>query len=124
MEYREEGKDAKEEETLVLQDEKHYQDVRSKIFASFQLIEDYEESFKIYEAALPDPDLARKEADEKGSKEALAKLLKQEEELQKQEAEAAVKAEDERNRRKLRHQVVKREIDFKESVVMYKRSVE
>ena len=63
MEYRAEGKDANEEDSLVLQDEKHYQDVRSKIFASFQLIEDYEESFKIYEAALPDPDLARKEAD-------------------------------------------------------------
>ena len=121
MEYRAEGKDAKEEENLVLQDEKHYQDVRSKIFASFQLIEDYEESFKIYEAALPDPDLARKEADEKSSKEAFAKQLKQEEELQKQEVEAATKTEDERNKKELRDQVVKRELDFKESVEICRR---
>ena len=36
-----------------------------KIFDSLQLIEDYEESFKVYKAAQPDPDFAKKEAEEK-----------------------------------------------------------
>ena len=65
--------------------------------------------------------MARKEADEKSSKEALAKQLKQEEELQKQEVEAAAKTEDERNKKELRDQVVKRELDFKESVEICRR---
>ena len=120
MGYRAEGKDDTEEETLVLQDEKHYQEVKSKIFKSLQLIEGYEESFKIYKAALPDPDLAKKEAEEKSSKEALAKLLKQEEELQKQETEAAAKTEQERVKKELRAQVVESELIFRESDGKYR----
>ena len=46
MEFRPEGKDAIEEETLVLQDESHYQEVKGKICKSLQLLEDYEEKFK------------------------------------------------------------------------------
>ena len=49
----------------MLQDESHYQEVTSKICKSFWLLEDYEESLKIYKAALPGPDLAKKEAEEK-----------------------------------------------------------
>ena len=48
MEFRAEGKDATEEADLVLQDENHYQEVKSKICESLQLLEDYEESFQTY----------------------------------------------------------------------------
>ena len=113
MEYRAEGKEARDEEALVLQDENHYQEVKSKICESLQLLEDYEESFKNYKLALPDPNLARKEAEERSSKEALAKQLKQEEELQKQEVEAAAKAEGDRVKKELRAKVVESELDFK-----------
>mgnify|MGYP001322837347 CR=1 FL=1 len=65
IEYRPEGKDATEEESLVLQDKNHYQEVKSKICESFQLLEDYKESFKIHKAALPNPDLEKKLAEEK-----------------------------------------------------------
>ena len=120
IEYRAEGKDATAEDALVLQDENHYQEVKSKIFESLQLLEDYEESFQIYKAALPNPDLAKKEAEERSSKEALAKQLKQEEELQRQEAEASSKAEEEKIRKELRAQVVKTKLVFKESIGMYR----
>ena len=70
MEFRAEGKDATEEETLVMQDEKHFDEVRGKIFESLQLIEDYEESFKVYKASLPNPELAKQEAEERRSNEA------------------------------------------------------
>ena len=119
MEYRPEGKDSTEEETLVLQDEKHYQEVRGKIFESLKLIEDYEESYKSYKASQPDPELARREAEEKSTKEALAKLLKEEEALQKRETEAAGQAEEERNKKELRAKVVESEVVFKKSVGMY-----
>ena len=36
MEYKAEGKDAEEEHSLVLQDEKHYQEVRSKVLKSLE----------------------------------------------------------------------------------------
>ena len=62
-----EGKDSTEEETLALQDEKHYQEVRAKIFESLQLIEDYEESYKIFMAAKPDPVLEKKREKFQGS---------------------------------------------------------
>ena len=62
-----------------------------KIYESLQLYADYEESYKIFQAAKPDPDLQRKMAEEKSSKEALAKQLKQDEQLQKQAAKAAFK---------------------------------
>ena len=75
-----------------------------KFCESLQLHEDYEKSFQIYKAALPDPDLPKKEAKEKSSKEAIAKQLKQEKELQKQEA--ASKAKEEKIRKDLRAQVV------------------
>ena len=120
MEFKAEGKDSAGEETLVLQDEKHYKDVRVKIIESLQLIEDYEVSFKSYRAALPDPDLAKKEAEEKTSKEALAKQLKQEEELQKQEAEAAAKAHEDKVKKELGATLVKREKLYMEAVGMYR----
>ena len=47
MEYRDEGKDVKEEESLVLKDEIYHQEVMDKLFESLQLIEDYEESCHI-----------------------------------------------------------------------------
>ena len=58
------------------------------------MVADYEESYKLYKAAQPDPNLAKKEAEEKSSKEALAKQLRDEEIVQKQEAEAASKIEE------------------------------
>ena len=78
----------------MLQDENHYQEVRGKIFMSLQLVQDYEESFKIYEDSLPDPDCARKEAKHKNSREALAKQVELEKEQQKQEANGAAKIEE------------------------------
>ena len=66
--HRAEGKDASEEETLVLKDEDHYQEVKSKICESFQLLEDYEKSFKIFEAAQPDPEHEQKVTEEKNEK--------------------------------------------------------
>ena len=60
-----------------------------KFYESLQVVADYENSFLVYKAAQPDPDLAKKEAEEKFAKEALAKQLKDEEVLQKQEVEAA-----------------------------------
>ena len=120
MEFRAEGKDAAEEETLVLQDEKHYEEVRGKIFESLRQIEDYEESFKSYKAALPDPELAKKEAEEKSSKKALAKQLKDEDLLQKQELEAASKVEEERIRKERRTNVVKKELGFQDTLGKYR----
>ena len=58
-----------------------------KIYGSLQLVADYEESFQLYKVAKPDPELAKKEAEEKSTKEALVKQLKAEEALQKQEAD-------------------------------------
>ena len=43
--------------------QQHYEQVINKLYESLQLFADYEESFKIYKAAQPDPDLAKKEAD-------------------------------------------------------------
>ena len=64
--FRAEGKDATEEDSLVIQDENHYQGVKSKIFESLQLVEDYEESFKVYKASLPNPELANRQETCKG----------------------------------------------------------
>lgn len=72
--------------------------MRSNIFESLQLIEDYF--------------LARKEAEEKCSKEAFAKKVKSEEELPKQVAKTAAKAEEDRVKKELRNQVVKKEHAF------------
>ena len=107
MEFRAEGEDATEEETLALQDEKHYEDVRGIIIQSLQLIDDYEESFKIYKAALPNPEHEKKVLEEKNVKETLAKQLEQEEALQKKEAEAAAKADEDKIMKELRSQVIK-----------------
>ena len=79
------GKYDSEKTVLVEKQEQHYEEVMNKLYKSLKLFGNYEESFKIYKAAQPDPDLANKEAKEK------AKKLKDEEELQKQEYEAAVK---------------------------------
>ena len=118
MEFRAEGKDAKEEDTLVLQDEKHYEEVRTKIIESFQLIEDYEESFKSYKAAIPDPALATKEVEEKSNKETQARQLKDEEALQK--AEATAIAKEERISKELRANVAKKEREYNEAVGRYR----
>ena len=91
-----------------------------KIYKSLNLLADYEKSYKTNEAAQPDHDLAKKEASEKSTKEALAKQLKDEEVLQRQEAEAATKTEDERIKKELRAQVVESELLFKESVGMFR----
>ena len=96
------GKDEAEEEDLVEKEGQHYDEVVDKVYESLQLVADYEKSFKLYEAAQPDSDLAKKEEEEKASKEALAKQLKNEEMIQKQEAEAAAKVDEDRIRKKLR----------------------
>ena len=95
------GKDATEEEELVEKQEQHYAEVMDKVYESLNLLAEYEKSYKIYEAAQPDPELAKKEAEEKASKALLAKQLKDEEALQKQEFEAATKAEVERTKKEL-----------------------
>ena len=81
--YREAGKTEPEEEALVKKEEQHYDEVVDRVYESLQLVADYEESFQKYKAAQPDPDLAKKDAEEKASKAALAKQLKDEELLQK-----------------------------------------
>ena len=80
----------------------------------------YEKSYESFEAAKPDPEQEQKVTEEKKAKEALAKQLKQEEVLHKQEAEAAAKAEEDRVKKELRNQVVMSEQAFKESLGMYK----
>ena len=119
LHHREVGKDNSAEEALVEKQEQHYAEVMNKIYVSLNLLADYEKSYKIYEAAKPDPGLAKKEAEEKSSKEALAKQLKEEEALQKRETEAAGQAEEERNMKRLRAKVVVSEQVFKKSVGMY-----
>jgi hypothetical protein len=52
-----------EEETPKFQEQVHlYKDLDAKIWKSLQLYADYEESYLIYRAVLPDPALAKKEA--------------------------------------------------------------
>ena len=58
-----------------------YIDVDDKICESLQLYADYEESYLIYKAALPDPALAKKGTEEESMKEALAQQLEEEEAL-------------------------------------------
>ena len=48
---------------MLQKQEKLYTDVKHKIYESLQLYADHEESCKIYWAALPDPALAKKEAE-------------------------------------------------------------
>ena len=69
--HREVGKDEPAEEALVKKQEQHYDEVVDKVYESLQLVADYEESYQLYKAAQPDPELAKKEADEKASKEAI-----------------------------------------------------
>lgn len=102
--FREVGKDDTQEEALVERQDQHYDEVVDNVYEIFELYADYEKSYKIYQAGQPDPELAKKEAEERSSKEALAKQLKQEEEVQKQEAEAVAKA-----KKELRATVVKKE---------------
>ena len=87
QEYRDPGKDEADEEALVEKQDQHFFEVTDKIYGSLQLVADYEESFQLYKAAKTDPELAKKEAEEKSTKEALVKQLKAEEALQKQEAD-------------------------------------
>ena len=120
QEYREPGKDETNEKTLVEKQDQHYFEVIDYIFQSFQLVSDYEECYKVYLAGQPDPELAKKEADEKSTKEALTKQLKQEEELQKQESEAVAKAEEEKLKKELRATLVKKEKLYMDAVGMYR----
>ena len=120
LQSREVGKDNTEEGSCVMKQEKHYNEVVDKIYESLKLYADYEESYEIYKAAQPDPDLAKKEAEEKFAKEALVRQLKDEEVLRRQEADAATKADDERIMKEMRAQVVESELVFKESVGMFR----
>ena len=94
-------------------DEKYYYEVVDKISESLDLYSKYEVSYKVFMASQPNPDLDKKVAEEKNVKEALAKQLKQEEELQKQEAEAIAKAEEAKLKKELRSNVIKRENAFR-----------
>ena len=120
MYFRDEDKDATEEEALVTKQEKYYDEVVDKICESLDLCASYEESYKSFKAAQPDPEQEQKVTEEKKVKEALAKQLQQEEALQKQEAEAAAKAEEDRVKKEMRSQVVKSEQVFKESLGLYR----
>ena len=120
VEENENLKDDAEEEALAKKQEKHYNEVVDKIYESLQLYADYEDSYKTFQASKPDPDLEKKVAEEKSSKEALAKQLKQDEELQKQEIEAAAKAEEDRIKKELRAKVVKKEKQYNEAVGRYR----
>ena len=54
-----------EEETSVFQEQEEiYNDVQDGFYETLQLYVDYKESYKIYKAALPDPDHAKNDADE------------------------------------------------------------
>ena len=106
--FREEIEDETEEEALLLEQEKYYNEVVDKLCESLDLCPSYEKSYKSFEAAKPDPEQEQKVTEVKNAKEALAKQLKQEEVLQKQEAEAAAKAEEDRVKKELRANVVKR----------------
>ena len=118
--YRPVGQDEPEENALVKKEEQHYDEVVDKVYESLQLVADYEKSFLIYEAGLPDPEHAKKEAEEKSRKEALAKQLKDKEALQKKEAETASKAAEEKIKKELKANVLKTELVFKESVGMFR----
>ena len=120
LQYRELGEDNIEEQTLVEKQENHYEEVVDKIYESLQLYADYEESYKLYMAAQPDPEREKKDAEEKFSKEVLAQKLRDEEAVQKQEAAKAAEAEDDRIKKELIAKVVKREQFFKEAVGMYR----
>ena len=106
MYFREESKDETEEETLLLKQDKYYTEVMDKICESLKLCADYEESYDSFKAAQPDPEHEKNLAEEKNVKEVLAKQLEQEEALQKQEAEAAAKNEQDRLKQALRAQVL------------------
>ena len=67
QEYRETGEDDTKEEALVEKEDEHYFGVTDKIYESLQFIADYEESFQIYKSAKPDPELAKREAEEKSA---------------------------------------------------------
>ena len=73
LQYREVGNDTAEEGSLVEKQEQHYDEVVEKVYESFRLVADYEESYQLYKTAQPNPELAKKEAEEKASKEALDK---------------------------------------------------
>ena len=118
--YRPVGKDESAENALVEKEEQHYHEVVDKVYESLQLVADYEKSFLIYEAAQPDPEHAKKEAEEKSRKEALAKQLKDEETLRKKEADAASKAAEDKIKKELRANVLETELVFKESVGMFR----
>ena len=108
------------ESALLEKEDEHYEEVIDKLYETLQLYADYQEDYKIFKAAQPDPNLAKKEAEEKSTKETLVKQLKDEEAFQKQEAEAAKKAEDERIKKGLRAKVLQSELLFKESVGMFR----
>ena len=102
MYFRKESKDETEEETLLLRQDENYNEVMDKICESLELGASYEESYQSFKAAQPDPELEKKLADKQKMKEVLAKQLVQEELLQKQEAEAVAKAEEDKAKKELR----------------------
>ena len=78
-----------------------------KICESLDLCADYEERYKSFNAAQPHPDLETKMREEQNVKEVLAKQVEHEETLQKQEAEAVAKVEQEGVTKELRANAVK-----------------
>ena len=69
QEYREPGKDEIDEKALVEKQDQHYFEVIDTVYESLQIVDDYEESFKIYQAGQQDPELAKQEAKEIAAKE-------------------------------------------------------
>ena len=91
-----------------------------KNFESLDLCADYEERYKSFNAAQPHPDLETKMREEQNVKEVLAKQLQQEEVLQKQEAEAVANADQDRIKKELRANVMKKEKLFNEALGKYR----
>ena len=120
LDCRDEAEDSIEESSQLEKEDQHCEEVIDKMYEVLQLYADYEESYSIYKAAHRDPNLAKKEAEDKSTKEALAKKLKDEKVLQKQEAEAASKAEEKRIKKDLRANVVKKEKLYNEAIGKYR----
>ena len=78
LDCREEDEDESEESAQLEKEDQHYEEVIEKLYEILQLYADYEESYASYKAAQPDPNLAKKEAEEKSTKEALAEQLRDE----------------------------------------------
>ena len=77
-------------------------DVKDGFYESLHLYVDYEESYKIYKAAFPDPNLVTNYVKEVSMKEALAWQLNEEVALKPQEVDGAVEADTAMNPKEVR----------------------